>query len=194
MNENTWQADSARFEGASGSADRPQGGRSDASPSDTPDIPADALILIPMRNLVLFPGLVVPLTVGRESSVTAAQAAARRERPVGIVLQRKPDIEALLSKTSMRRQVPTVRPSPICSERVAERPTRIGRRSISAVISANFRCRRIVRRSNCPKPNCNANPARVPKSTSPASRHYSIPSPKRWRLPQWSGNVACENA
>ena len=72
--------------------------------------------------------------------------------------------------------------------------TRIGRRSISAVISANFRCRRIVRRSNCPKPNCNANPARVPKSTSPASRHCSIPSPKRWRLPQWSGNVACENA
>lgn len=68
------------------------------------------------------------------------------------------------------------------------------RRSISAVISANFRCRRIVRRSNCPKPNCNANPARVPKSTSPASRHCSIPSPKRWRLPQWSGNVACENA
>ena len=80
------------------------------------------------------------------------------------------------------------------SERVAERPTRIGRRSISAVISANFRCRRIIRRSNCPSLNCNANPARVPKSTSPASRVCSIPSSKRWRLPQWSGNVVCENA
>ena len=90
MNENTWQADSARFESAPGSADRPERARSDATPSD---IPADALILIPMRNLVLFPGLVVPLTVGRESSVAAAQAAARQERPVGIVLQRKPDTE-----------------------------------------------------------------------------------------------------
>ena len=92
MNDNTIQADSARFEGAPESANRPEGApRNDAN---LPEIPADALILIPMRNLVLFPGLVVPLQVARDSSVAAAQAAARQERPVGIVLQRTPETEA----------------------------------------------------------------------------------------------------
>ena len=33
------------------------------------DIPDDALILVPVRNLVLFPGMVLPVTIGRESSV-----------------------------------------------------------------------------------------------------------------------------
>ncbi len=93
MTENTWQADSARFEGGPPeSADSPAPERPDAS--SPIDIPTDALILIPMRNLVLFPGLVVPLTVGRDSSVAAAQAAARQERRVGIVLQRQPETEA----------------------------------------------------------------------------------------------------
>ena len=93
MTENTWQADSARFEGGPPeSADSPAPERPDAS--SPIDIPTDALILIPMRNLVLFPGLVVPLTVGRDSSVAAAQTAARQERRVGIVLQRQPDTEA----------------------------------------------------------------------------------------------------
>ncbi|MGE3921721.1 MAG: endopeptidase La [Lautropia sp.] len=61
--------------------------------ADGRPVPPDALILIPMRNLVLFPGLVVPLTVARESSVAAAQSAARQERRIGIVLQRRPETE-----------------------------------------------------------------------------------------------------
>ena len=91
MNENTVQADAARFDGAPESPAAEQAPRNDAT---LPEIPADALILIPMRNLVLFPGLVVPLQVARDSSVAAAQAAARQERPVGIVLQRTPETEA----------------------------------------------------------------------------------------------------
>ena len=91
MNENTVQADAARFDGAPESLAAEQAPRNDAT---LPEIPADALILIPMRNLVLFPGLVVPLQVARDSSVAAAQAAARQERPVGIVLQRTPETEA----------------------------------------------------------------------------------------------------
>ncbi|MEA5098274.1 MAG: endopeptidase La [Burkholderiaceae bacterium] len=55
-----------------------------------PELPADALIIIPVRNMVLFPGLVVPVTVGREGSVAAAQEAARSERQIGILLQRDP--------------------------------------------------------------------------------------------------------
>ena len=57
-------------------------------------IPEDALIIVPVRNLVLFPGMILPVTIGRESSVTAAQAAVKAERPIGLVLQRQPDIEA----------------------------------------------------------------------------------------------------
>src|SRR4051794_28911151 len=54
------------------------------------NIPSDALILISTRNLVLFPGTVLPLTMGRQRSVTAAQTAIRLNRPVGLVLQRDP--------------------------------------------------------------------------------------------------------
>lgn len=55
-----------------------------------PALPDDALIIIPVRNMVLFPGLVVPITIGREASVAAAQEAVRTERQVGILLQRHP--------------------------------------------------------------------------------------------------------
>ncbi|HEY3075710.1 MAG TPA: endopeptidase La [Burkholderiales bacterium] len=53
-------------------------------------LPEDALILIPMRNTVLFPGVISPITVGRPSSVAAAQEAVRSERKVGFLLQRDP--------------------------------------------------------------------------------------------------------
>jgi ATP-dependent Lon protease len=51
-------------------------------------LPADALILIPMRNTVLFPGVISPITVGRPTSVAAAQEAVRSEKKVGFLLQR----------------------------------------------------------------------------------------------------------
>ena len=56
-------------------------------------LPDDALIIIPVRKVVLFPGVVFPLTVGRERSRAAAQEAARLERPLGVLLQNKPDAE-----------------------------------------------------------------------------------------------------
>jgi len=59
-----------------------------------PDLPKDALIIIPVRNLVLFPGMVVPVTIGRESSVAAAQEAVRSDSQLGILLQRDPDTSA----------------------------------------------------------------------------------------------------
>ncbi len=56
-------------------------------------LPADALILIPVRNMVLFPGLVVPINIGRERTIAAAQEATRTERQVGVILQRDVDAE-----------------------------------------------------------------------------------------------------
>ncbi|HEY4473264.1 MAG TPA: endopeptidase La, partial [Stellaceae bacterium] len=58
-----------------------------------PAIPEDALILITTRNLVLFPSTVLPITLGRQRSIAAAQAAIRLNRPVGLVLQRDPTMD-----------------------------------------------------------------------------------------------------
>src|SRR5438105_3556070 len=53
-------------------------------------LPEDTLILIPTRNLVLFPGTVLPITLGRQRTIAAAQAAIKLNRPVGLLLQRDP--------------------------------------------------------------------------------------------------------
>ena len=50
--------------------------------------PQDALIIVPVRNTVLFPGVVAPITIGRPKSIAAAQQALRDQRPIGILLQR----------------------------------------------------------------------------------------------------------
>ncbi|MGA8054623.1 MAG: endopeptidase La [Burkholderiales bacterium] len=73
-------------------ADRPeQGGAAPArGPHDVKSLPEDALILIPVRNLVLFPGMILPVTIGREASIAAAQAAVHADRPIGLLLQRDP--------------------------------------------------------------------------------------------------------
>lgn len=57
------------------------------------ELPEDALIIVPVRNAVLFPGMVLPITVGRERSVAAAQEAARTERSVGLIMQRDPEVK-----------------------------------------------------------------------------------------------------
>ena len=56
-------------------------------------IPDDAMVIVPIRNVVLFPGMILPLTIGREQSMLAAQQAVKTERPVGILLQRNAEVE-----------------------------------------------------------------------------------------------------
>lgn len=62
-----------------------------SSGAESVPIPADALIILPVRNMVLFPGVVMPITIGRPKSIAAAQQAVREQRPVGILLQRDAD-------------------------------------------------------------------------------------------------------
>src|SRR6202051_163812 len=52
-----------------------------------PVIPEDATITLPVRNVLLFPGIVLPLTIGRPASIAAAQEAAQSGRKVGLLLQ-----------------------------------------------------------------------------------------------------------
>ncbi|MFN0040920.1 MAG: LON peptidase substrate-binding domain-containing protein, partial [Burkholderiales bacterium] len=73
--------------GSAGTAPDKNAGGEGASVKPLPD---DALIVIPLRNAVLFPGVMSPINIGRASSVAAAQEAARAGRPVGFLLQRDP--------------------------------------------------------------------------------------------------------
>jgi ATP-dependent Lon protease len=56
-----------------------------------PSPPSDAFIVIPTRNLVLFPELVTPITIGRPASIAAAQQAVREQRQIVVALQRDPE-------------------------------------------------------------------------------------------------------
>src|SRR5262245_43941758 len=58
-----------------------------------PQLPPDAMIILPVRQTVLFPGIVLPLAIGRKSSIAAAQEAVRGERTLGVVLQTDPAVD-----------------------------------------------------------------------------------------------------
>jgi ATP-dependent Lon protease len=49
------------------------------------------LIILPVRNLVLFPGIVLPVAINREMTIAGAQEATRTQRKVGFLLQRDAD-------------------------------------------------------------------------------------------------------
>ena len=51
-------------------------------------LPADALPILPIRNSILFPGVVIPLSVARPRSLAAIQHAVRNKSPLGVLLQR----------------------------------------------------------------------------------------------------------
>jgi ATP-dependent Lon protease len=58
-----------------------------------PPLPENSLIILPVRQLVLFPGIMLPLTVGRKQSIAAAQEAVRSDRPLGLLLQKDSEVE-----------------------------------------------------------------------------------------------------
>jgi len=64
-----------------------------APPSNEIRIPDDALIIVAVRNIVLFPGVVAPITINRPKSIAAAQQALREQRPIGILLQRDGEVD-----------------------------------------------------------------------------------------------------
>ena len=62
-----------------------------SSSNQSVSIPSDALIIVPVRNTVLFPGVVFPITIGRPQSIAAAQQAVREQRQIGLLQQRDPE-------------------------------------------------------------------------------------------------------
>jgi ATP-dependent Lon protease len=58
-----------------------------------PPLPQDALIILPLRQAVLFPGMMLPLTIGHPASIAAAQQAVHAEKLIGVLLQTDSAIE-----------------------------------------------------------------------------------------------------
>lgn len=56
------------------------------------EIPAEIPIL-PLRNTVLFPGVVLPITVGRDKSIKAVHEAYRTDKLIGVVAQKDSNVE-----------------------------------------------------------------------------------------------------
>ena len=56
---------------------------------ETPDI----LPILPLRNTVLFPGVVIPITVGRDKSIKLIKEAYKGSRIIGVVSQKDISIE-----------------------------------------------------------------------------------------------------
>jgi len=61
----------------------------DMNSEETPEI----LAILPLRNTVLFPGVVIPITVGRDKSIKLIKEAYKGNRTIGVVSQRDVSIE-----------------------------------------------------------------------------------------------------
>jgi ATP-dependent Lon protease len=55
-------------------------------------IPSE-LPLLPLRNTVLFPGVVLPITVGRDKSIKAVNDAYKADKLVGVIAQKDSNVE-----------------------------------------------------------------------------------------------------
>jgi len=77
-------------EGASGSSAPPAASAAAATQESPAVAPQgeDALIILPVRNTVLFPQVVLPVAISRERTVAGAQEAVKAHRRVGLLLQR----------------------------------------------------------------------------------------------------------
>ncbi|MCE2758624.1 MAG: LON peptidase substrate-binding domain-containing protein [Chitinophagaceae bacterium] len=53
----------------------------------------EELPLLPLRNTVLFPGVVIPITVGRDKSIKAIEEAYKTDKLVGVLSQKDSNIE-----------------------------------------------------------------------------------------------------
>ena len=68
--------------------------KADPAPEPTPKpAPGEAIPVIPMRTVVVFPGVVMPVALGREESIAAAQEAVRSGRKIGLLLQQDAAVE-----------------------------------------------------------------------------------------------------
>lgn len=52
----------------------------------------NGLLILPVRRMVLFPGLTIPIAVGRAKSIRALELAIEASLPIGVVMQKEADL------------------------------------------------------------------------------------------------------
>ncbi len=67
-------------------------GENDIEQEQSLKIPEE-IIILPLRNTVLFPGIVLPITVGRDKSVKAVSDAYKADKLIGVLAQKDSNIE-----------------------------------------------------------------------------------------------------
>ena len=60
--------------------------------TDNIEVPEE-IALLPLRNTVLFPGVVLPITVGRDKSIKAVNDAYKTDKLIGVVAQKDSTVE-----------------------------------------------------------------------------------------------------
>jgi ATP-dependent Lon protease len=68
------------------------GYKNDKSSKEKLFVPAE-LPILPLRGTVAYPDLIIPLVVGREKSIRLVDEAMAKDRLIGIITQKNPDIE-----------------------------------------------------------------------------------------------------
>ena len=66
-----------------------EGGQEDGQELVVPE----SIALLPLRNTVLFPGVVIPITVGRDKSIRAVMDAYKADKLIGVVAQKDSGVE-----------------------------------------------------------------------------------------------------
>ena len=56
------------------------------------EVPAELAVLT-MRNTVLYPGVIFPITVGRDKSIRLIKDANKRDKIIAVVAQKNPSVE-----------------------------------------------------------------------------------------------------
>ena len=59
----------------------------------------DNLPILPLKNTVLFPGVVVPITVGRDQSLALVKEAYESTKTIGVVAQKDDQLKTLRKVT-----------------------------------------------------------------------------------------------
>jgi ATP-dependent Lon protease len=65
---------------------------SDQEDLNSIEVPPE-IALLPLRNTVLFPGVVLPITVGRDKSIKAVNDAYKTDKLIGVVAQKDSNVE-----------------------------------------------------------------------------------------------------
>ena len=65
----------------------------DKQAAEAAGVPEDVLLILPVRNLVVFPGAVTQIALGRDISIRAAKEAVENNHKLGILLQHDPGVD-----------------------------------------------------------------------------------------------------